>query len=218
MTEAPSISMSSIRARRRARRQASHASVRGRFTVVPRSTLLSGARESRVSATNLLGQVLVLLGQGRVRLDPEEPPFTDGLRLKEKMRYGRAGATAFILAIFLWASGAGANSESPSVAAPRTIVDMSAPSTALVRASAASRILARAKIGSGTSMPILLTYAQAKAAGYPVPELDPDLPICPPGLGPGFSTSVVDDGAVDPNGPTICQLDIREATIRIGGP
>lgn len=134
------------------------------------------------------------------------------------MRSGRAAAITFILATVFWASGASVNLESPTAAAPTTIIHANAPSFALARAALARRFRARSNVGLGKGTPNLLTYSQAKAAGYPVPELDPNLPICPPGLGPGYSTSVVDDAAFDPNGPTICQLDIREAVIRIGGP
>jgi hypothetical protein len=124
----------------------------------------------------------------------------------------------FILATVFYASGASVNLESSTDAAPTTIIHAAAPSVVLVRAAVARRFPARPSVGPGNRMPILLTYSQAKAAGYPVPELDPDLPICPPGLGPGFSTSVIDDAAGDPNGPTICQLDLRKAVITIGGP
>lgn len=124
----------------------------------------------------------------------------------------------FIFATVFWGSGASVNLASPTAAAPKTIFRASAPSVALVRAAVARRFPARRNVGLGNGMPILLTYSQAKAAGYPVPELDPDLPICPPGLGPGFSTSVIDDAAVDPNAAAICQLDFREAGIRIGSP
>lgn len=134
------------------------------------------------------------------------------------MRSGRAAAITFILATVFSASGASVNLESPKAAAPTTIIHPDAPSVALAQAALARRFAARPNAGPGNETPILLTYSEAKAAGYPVPELDPDLPICPPGLGPGFPTSVVDDAAVDPSGPTTCQLDIREAGIRIGGP
>lgn len=117
------------------------------------------------------------------------------------------------IAIAFGVAGARFASERPTHSRP-LIAPVSTPALALAQAALAER--ARAHDGAG--MPILLTYAQAKAAGYAVPELDPDLPICPPRLGPGFSTSVVDDAAVDASGPTICQLDVREASIRIGGP
>lgn len=65
---------------------------------------------------------------------------------------------------------------------------------------------------------VLLPYDEALARGLPVPELDPNLPICPDVVADGFATPEEMEAAVDDDAKAGCQADPREGVIRFGKP